>query len=63
MWYVFYGDLGECWGEYDSYDEALIVCDRLGEDAWICSDDDDWDDDPDLEMGFDPYEGCYSWDC
>ena len=24
----------------------------------------DWDDEPsDLEMGFDPYEGCYTWDC
>lgn len=35
-------------------------------------DDEDWDDDPDeeeyesdddLEMGFDPYEGGYTWDC
>ena len=25
----------------------------------------DWDegDDPFLEDGFDPYEGCYTWDC
>lgn len=26
----------------------------------------DWDDEPsdwDLEIGFDPYIGCYSWDC
>jgi len=29
-------------------------------------DDDDvawWEDDADLEMGFDPYEGTYTWDC
>lgn len=25
---------------------------------------DEWDDDdPDLEVGFDPYEGGYTWDC
>lgn len=23
----------------------------------------EWDDDPNLEMGFDPYEGGYTWDC
>lgn len=22
-----------------------------------------WGDDADMEMGFDPYEGCYSYDC
>jgi hypothetical protein len=23
-----------------------------------------WDDEPDVdETGFDPYEGCYTWDC
>ena len=29
-------------------------------------DPEDWDDEPDFaddEMGFDPYEGCYTWDC
>lgn len=26
--------------------------------------DEDWAEyDDDLEMGFDPYEGCYTWDC
>lgn len=25
---------------------------------------DDWDDEPDVdECGFDPYEGCYTYDC
>jgi hypothetical protein len=24
---------------------------------------DDWHDDWDIEMGFDPYEGCYTFDC
>ena len=24
---------------------------------------DEWEEDLDLEMGFDPYEGCYTWDC
>lgn len=22
-----------------------------------------WDDEYDLDMGFDPYEGCYTFDC
>lgn len=27
--------------------------------------DEDWEEysDEDLETGFDPYEGCYTWDC
>ena len=41
MYYVMYGEWGNCYGEYEDYEKACAVCDRLtdrGEDAWICSD-------------------------
>lgn len=44
------GDMAPC--EYDTLETA--------------DDPEDWDDEPDFaddEMGFDPYEGCYTWDC
>lgn len=28
-----------------------------------CADDELWEDDDNLETGFDPYEGDYTWDC
>lgn len=43
------GDLAPC--EYADW----------GEDAWEADEDDYFE--PDDEMGFDPYEGCYTWDC
>lgn len=43
------GDMAPC--EYDTLETA--------------DDPEDWDepDYADDEMGFDPYEGCYTWDC
>ena len=43
------GDMAPC--EYDTLETA--------------DDPEDWDepDCADDEMGFDPYEGCYTWDC
>lgn len=41
MFYVMYGDWGECWGEYPTFEEAEAIAERLrasGEDVWICSD-------------------------
>lgn len=41
------GDMAPC--EYETVDDS-----------------DDWDDEPadiDDDCGFDPYEGCYTWDC
>jgi hypothetical protein len=32
-----------------------------GEDAWEADENDYCE--PDDEIGFDPYEGCYTWDC
>ena len=44
-------DYFEDWEEDDSFED------------WEESDDlSDWED-TDLELGFDPYMGCYSWDC
>lgn len=39
-------------------DEAQEIADCAVEDI-RCEDEPDWD----REMGFDPYEGCYNWDC
>lgn len=47
------------------YEEAIDdYWDGVGyEDASCEEDEDDWDEPSDLEMGFDPYMGCYSDDC
>jgi hypothetical protein len=48
---------------------AILVCDETGEEIESFGDEEDeWDEDEeclngDEEMGFDPYEGCYTWDC
>lgn len=71
MWYVMV-DYGcgevECVGEYDNVNDAVERCDMF-EDAWVCSDEDDEPDDEeyqdfcDLDSGFDPFAGCYTYDC
>lgn len=45
-----------CAGDYAPCEEP-----DWGEDAWEPDEDDYCE--PDDEMGFDPYEGCYTWDC
>ena len=43
------------------YDECLALgCEEDGEDPW---DEDEEYLNGDEEMGFDPYEGCYTFDC
>ena len=48
---------------------AILVWDETGEEIETFGDEEDeWDEDEeylngDEEMGFDPYEGCYTWDC
>ena len=57
-------------------EDAVITDMDTGEILWQCCDDDgwnrwetessgdDWDiDEADLEMGYNPYEGCYDYDC
>lgn len=66
MWYVLTED--GIYGEYEKWEEAEAICDRLnsrGEDAWIASDEcEEYEEEPfDLDLGFDPYMGGYSWDC
>ena len=64
MYYVMFGQDGDLWDEYETLEEAEAACEKLlneGEDAWICSDEEE--EPADLECGFDPYEGCYSYDC
>lgn len=61
---------------YSIYHKTSELAEMLGEIAHlvdgetgeILESSDDWDDydedyEPDLEMGFDPYEGCYTYDC
>ena len=45
-------------------DEMMVLdaC-EWDEDAWEDADEGVWEDDFDLEVGFDPYMGCYSDDC
>lgn len=61
---------------WEAYRKTSELADMLGEIAHLVDGEtgevlessDDWDDydedyEPDLEMGFDPYEGCYTYDC
>jgi hypothetical protein len=63
---------------YEAYHKTVELAEMLGKSAslvWVetgevvaCSDDDDTDYDHDYEpdvdeCGFDPYEGCYTYDC
>lgn len=55
---------------YDSFDCEVTVEELRGFDTQTFEveeeDWEDWDDEPsdwDLECGFDPYEGGYTWDC
>ena len=57
MWYDDY--------DFSSAEEAYFFDGLFGDDEeedWE-EDDSDWDDDPWLEVGFNPYEGCYDYDC
>lgn len=46
-----------CPGDVAPCDEDDVYYADEPESEW------EWDDDPNLEMGFDPYEGGYTWDC
>ena len=65
-------------GAKELYDNLAVPIPNMdtGEILWQCCDDDgwnrwetessgdDWDiDEADLEMGYNPYEGCYDYDC
>lgn len=43
---------------------AYDLEDGIGDLIMAMDEEDDWDDGPDVdECGFDPYEGCYTYDC
>lgn len=52
---------------YLSAEEREMLISGICSDCWekmFSEDEDEEDYEPDdLEMGFDPYEGCYTWDC
>ena len=52
---------------YLSADEREMLISGICPTCWdkMFSDDEDEDEEEpdDLEVGFDPYEGCYTWDC
>lgn len=39
------------------WEDENVYCANEPESEW------EWDDDPNLEVGFNPYEGGYTWDC
>jgi len=53
--------------EFDSFEEADNYIDANGDPSmlWIATDEDDEDYEPSYneDEGFDPYMGCYSYDC
>ena len=71
--------MGECekrnWSYYGRDENEAYPCCHYDDPRFPApceEDDEDWDDDSyveeyesadDLEMGFDPYEGGYTWDC
>ena len=65
MYYVLYGEWGECVAEFNSEAEAVayIEAQRCPDDYWLGSDVDDEPAYVDYECGFDPYMGEYSYDC
>ena len=65
-----------CEFAYEVYHKAAELAEMLGqianlvdgETGEVIATSDSWEDydgeyEPDLEMGFDPYEGCYTYDC
>ena len=50
-------------GKTDLAEQLFEECEELAHPHWA-QDDDDEDYEPDVdETGFDPYEGCYTYDC
>lgn len=51
--------------EFETFAEADAYIEESGcaEDLWIESDEDDYEPSYNEDEGFDPYEGCYTWDC
>ena len=66
---IYYKDSGIGYAEFDTPSGiAEYSCDSIEQFHELCdciADDDgeSIDDMDDLEMGFDPYEGCYTFDC
>ena len=54
-------------GKTDLAERLFEECAELASPHWCQDDEDEWDEDEeylngDEEMGFDPYEGCYTYD-
>lgn len=55
-------------GKHELAEQLFEECEELAHPHWTQDDDDldldeEWGDDGNLECGFDPYEGCYTYDC
>lgn len=56
------GDFQEIWNA--DFDKRDAISEEFADELALADDFDDYDEpDFDLECGFDPYEGCYTWDC
>lgn len=52
------------WNDLDGADDLAVVNMDTGEIVWNAADAQEYDDEGfDLDMGFDPYLGCYTDDC
>ena len=49
-------------GKFDLAEQLFEECEELAHPHWAQDDDEDYEPDVD-ESGFDPYEGCYTFDC
>lgn len=49
-------------GKTDLAEQLFEECEELAHPHWTQDDDEDYEPDVD-ECGFDPYEGCYTYDC
>jgi hypothetical protein len=54
-------------GKHELAEQLYEECEELAHPHWAQDDDldldEEWGDDGNLEAGFDPYEGCYTYDC
>lgn len=65
MWFVLFGQFGECVAEFDTEAEAVayIEAQKCPDDYWLGSDEDFEPSDIDSDFGFDPYMGDFTYDC
>ena len=64
MYYVLYGEWGDCVAEFNTEAEAVAYIEsrKCPDNYWLGTDIDE-PEDIDSDFGFDPYMGEYTYDC